>query len=361
VAASAQIEYFVVDFGGAGDDIYEIDYMWLRNDHSRWYRIEYKDVSGSWVVLRDWTLCGPYEFIAIEGVHVSAAELKVCVRGSAKWDASWILAKVYGRLDPVTNFLKALRACVFAKDDLDRLRSLIREGGSLRLDGSNCDEMKQAVALRDCMHLRNECKLAAERRDLKALEELIEDALLRKMEGDVAVMMAMETRDGLVAQRDYVQNHRAYKFMCYNDIDSNASKKYLGYLQDTGYDCLFGLVYLVVDDDNGNGEKCMARLRDMGVRSSVHRERVYKGLNHVKLPRLDMTSLEGLLESMGVETRDVKKYVKALWTLKYDTVFDLFELEREMLTNLGFREGHVDGIMCVSEGFQSKFAVDHGD
>ena len=39
VKPGEQVEEAVMDFGGEGDDIYEIEYMWLRNDHSAQYML----------------------------------------------------------------------------------------------------------------------------------------------------------------------------------------------------------------------------------------------------------------------------------------------------------------------------------
>jgi hypothetical protein len=89
VPSDSIVEYVTVDFGGEGDEIYEIDYIWLRNDHSSAYSIEYKDPESSWQLLVPWTSCEPYEFITIKDVHVQAAELKLSIKGSRIWDASW--------------------------------------------------------------------------------------------------------------------------------------------------------------------------------------------------------------------------------------------------------------------------------
>lgn len=97
----------------------------------------------------------PYEFISLEKMAL-AAELKLEVKGSRIWDASWVMIKIYGRPDPVTNFMRELKKQLYAKDDLDELRSLIREGGKLRLQ--NTEEMKEAAVLRDSLALRQECR-----------------------------------------------------------------------------------------------------------------------------------------------------------------------------------------------------------
>jgi len=133
VKADAVVQFAVVDFGGAGDEIYEVDYMWLRNDHSSAFSVEYKDPESNWQVLVPWRSCEPYEFISLSEVRVQAAELKLLIRGSRVWDASWNMVKIYGRLDPFTNFTRELKACLYARDDLDELRRLIKKGGLLRL------------------------------------------------------------------------------------------------------------------------------------------------------------------------------------------------------------------------------------
>ena len=138
------------------------------------------------------------------------------------------MAKIYGRIDPITNFTRALEACINARDDLDELRRLIHEGGNLQLQEHEL--MKEAMVLRDYLNLRQECKFAAERLDLHALEELIKEALEKGMGNDITVMMAAETRDQLIAERDYKHNHPAYKFMIKNDIDEASATKYLGFL-----------------------------------------------------------------------------------------------------------------------------------
>ena len=97
----------------------------------------------------------PYEFISLEKMAL-AAELKLEVKGSRIWDASWVMIKIYGQQDPVTNFTRELKKQLYAKDDLDELRSLIREGGKLRLQ--NTEEMKEAAVLRDSLALRQECR-----------------------------------------------------------------------------------------------------------------------------------------------------------------------------------------------------------
>jgi len=147
--------------------------------------------------------------------------------------ASWVSAKVYGRIDPVTNFIRALAKCMLARDDLDELRHLIKEGGTLNLQER--EEMKEAMSLRDFLHLRQECKFATEQRDLHFLEEVTKEAIEKKMEGDITVMMAVETLSQLVAERDYKFNHPAYKFMRKHDIDEASASKYLGFFAQTGY------------------------------------------------------------------------------------------------------------------------------
>ena len=79
-------EEAVIDFGGAGDEIYDLCYMWLRNDHSSSYSLEYKNIEGEWVLLVDWTDVEPYEFITLSDIHVPAAELKLKIKGCRIWD-----------------------------------------------------------------------------------------------------------------------------------------------------------------------------------------------------------------------------------------------------------------------------------
>jgi hypothetical protein len=116
---------------------------------------------------------------------------------------------------------------------------------------------------------------------------------------------------------------------------------------------------LVVPDD-GN-QHALKVLRDLGIRSAVHRERITKSLHHVKLPKLNQANVAAFLESMNFDAKHVKRYIKALWTIKYDTVYDLLETDREQLKRLDFRDGHIDAIMLVSDGLHSKFATEHGD
>ena len=122
---------------------------------------------------------------------------------------------------------------------------------------------------------------------------------------------------------------------------------------------MVGLACLRTQDEDG--QYALAKLRDIGVRSAVHRERIMKGLSHVKLPKLNQSHLLSFLVSLNISERDVKRYINMLWTIKYDTTYDLFETDRAMLEKLEFKDGHIDAIMLVSEGGHSKFASVNGD
>lgn len=155
VVASEWVEHVILDFGGKGDDIYEIDYMWLRNDHSSAFQLSYKDKDGEWILHEPWKKVEPYEFISIKR-RALAAELKLEVRGGRIWDASWVMIKIYGRPDPVTNFMRELKKQLYARDDLHHLRELIKQGGELHLQAT--EEMKEAQLLRSILTLRQECR-----------------------------------------------------------------------------------------------------------------------------------------------------------------------------------------------------------
>ena len=134
---SDHVEFAIVDFGGDGDDIYELDYMWLRNEHSTSYSVEYKDLHGTWILYQPWTSVEPFEFISLSKPNIKAAELKLLIKGSSLWDASWVMLKVYGRSDPITNFLRDLNAQIFSHDDLDLMKQLYQEGLKLNLRDRN--------------------------------------------------------------------------------------------------------------------------------------------------------------------------------------------------------------------------------
>ncbi len=346
----------MIDFGGEGDDVYEIDYMWLRNDHSSSFSIEYKDVNREWHVAVPWRSVEEYEFITLEEM-ISAAELRLLVKGSRIWDASWAMIKVYGRSDPITNFMRELRAALAAHDDLDHIRNLIKEGGKLLQQDT--DEMKEAAKLRDVLHLRQECKFATERRDIKALDSLTKEAIEKMgMENDIVVLQAVECLEELIKERDFKYNHPAFKMMLKADVDEGSATKYLKWMCEAGYDCLFGLGALIVRQDDG-GARALSKLRDMGIRSAIHRERIVKEMPRMKLQKQDQSSLEAFMLSINFSVKDVKKYIKALWTLKYDTMFDLLNCERFEMENLKFREGHVEAVLMISDGLHSKFAMEH--
>ena len=123
VKAGEQVEYAVMDFGGEGDDIYEIEYMWLRNDHSSFYMLSFKDQHAEWQVYQPWTEIEAYGFVSLNK-RALAAEMKLSIRGSQAWDASWVMVKVYGRSDPITNYMRELRKVLHAKNDLEKVRRL---------------------------------------------------------------------------------------------------------------------------------------------------------------------------------------------------------------------------------------------
>ena len=220
--------------------------------------------------------------------------------------------------------------------------------------------MKEAMVLRDYLHLRQEVKFAADRLDMRALEELTKEACEKGMQDDIAVITAIEIYSQLVAERDYKHNHPAYKFMRKNDIDESSASRYLTAFADDGYDCLLGLAMLVVKQDD-KGEHALEVLKKLGVRSAMHRERIVKNLNHVKLPKLNQSSLVSFMKSMNFSDGDVKRYKKSLWdSFKYDTMFDLLDMERDQFQKLNFLPGHVDAIVMVSDGLHSKFAIEQG-
>jgi hypothetical protein len=47
------------------------------------------------------------------------------------------MLKVYGRSDPITNFLRDLNAQIFSHDDLDLMKQLYQEGLKLNLRDRN--------------------------------------------------------------------------------------------------------------------------------------------------------------------------------------------------------------------------------
>ncbi|GMH82757.1 hypothetical protein TL16_g09370 [Triparma laevis f. inornata] len=356
VKAGELEEFVVMDFGGEGDDVYELDYMWLRNDHSSAYSLSYKDQHGEWQVYVPWTNIEPYGFIAHDK-RALAAEMKLSIRGSAAWDASWVMVKIYGRSDPITNFMRELKRCLYAKADLDELKRLIKEGQALHLHST--DEMKEAIALKKILSLKEECKFAMMKDDLKLLEGLMAQAKDMHMANDIVVLQAADKYDELVAIRDFRLHHPAFRLMRKSEIDEASATKYLFWMMDCGYDCLFGLASLSLKNDGG--EALDRVLRDViGIRSSVHRERIVKQLPKVKLQKQDQKGLERFMLSINFQKEDVAKYIKALWTLKFDTMFDLLGCERLELEQLKFKPGHIDSICMISEGHHSKFATDEG-
>ncbi|GMH75462.1 hypothetical protein TrST_g13079 [Triparma strigata] len=354
VKAGVWEEFAVLDFGGEGDDMYELDYMWLRNDHSSAYRLTYKDQHGEWQVYQDWTNIEPYEFISHDR-RALAAEMRLSVRGSAAWDASWVMIKIYGRSDPITNFMRDLERCLYAKADLDELKALIKEGQNLHLHST--EEMKEAVALKKILTLREECKLAMMKDDLKLLQGLMAQAKDMHMMNDIVVLQAADKLDELVAVRDFKLNHPAFKLMRKSEIDEASATKYLFWMMECGYDCLFGLAALSLKNDGGEALNRMLR-DEVGIRSSVHRERIVKHIPKAKLQKQDQKGLERFMLSINFSKEDVAKYIKALWTLKFDTMFDLLSCERMELEQLKFKKGHVDSIIMIAEGHHSKFATD---
>ena len=128
-------------------------------------------------------------------------------------------------------------------------------------------------------------------------------------------------------------------------------------MQECGYDCLFGLAAASIRHDDG--EELNRILKEVvGIRSSVHRERLTKNIPKCKLQKINQKSLEKFMLSINISKKDVDKYVKALWTKKYDTVFDLQNCQKFELESLKFKQGHVDAVMFIAEGKHSRFATD---
>ncbi|GMI44963.1 hypothetical protein TrCOL_g8733 [Triparma columacea] len=349
------VEYVVLDFGGEGDDIYEIDYCWLRNDHSSVYQLSYKDQHGEWIVYVPWTEVEPYEFITVKK-RALAAELKLEVKGSRIWDASWVMIKIYGRPDPITNFMRELKKQLYARDDLEHLRELIKQGGELHLQAT--EEMKEAMLLRSIMSLREECKVAVMARDLHLLEALMKEARANNMQNDITVLQAGDVLGELIQERDFVQNHPAFKMLRKAEIDNTSATKYLGYLIDCGFECLFGLASLSLKNDNGWSVEDALKNK-VAIRSAVHRERIAKIIPRVKLQKQDGRSLVKFLFSIGLQKNDVKRYIQNMWDLKkLNTMFDLLNCDRKELKELGFKEGHIESILMIADGQHSKFPVE---
>ena len=262
---------------------------------------------------------------------------------------------------------------------MEELRRLIKEGQNLHLQAT--DEFKDAIVLRKHLALRDECKLSMMQNDLKALQGLMEQAKEMKMANDIVVLQAGEKLADLVAERDYKYSHPAFLLMRHSDIDEvrreertrdhtafstakavaissqASSTKYLLYMQECGYDCLFGLAAASVRHDDG--EELNRILREVvGIRSSVHRERLMKNIPKCKLQKINPKSLEKFMLSINFSKKDVSTYIKALWTKKYDTVFDLQNCEKFELESLKFKPGHLDAVVFISEGKHSRFATD---
>ena len=355
VKSTDWVEHVVLDFGGEGDDIYEIDYCWLRNDHSSAYQLSYKDQHGEWILYVPWKEVKPYEFITVKK-RALAAELKLEVKGSRVWDASWVMIKIYGRPDPVTNFMRELKKQLYARDDLEHLRELIRQGGDLHLQAT--EEMKEAMLLRSIMALREECKLAMMARDLHLLESLVKEARENNMQNDITVLQAGDVLGELIQERNFVQNHPAFKMLRKAEIDNTSATKYLGYLIDCGYECLFGLASLSLRNDNGWSVEDALKNK-VAIRSAVHRERIAKIIPRIKLQKQDSRSLSKFLFSIGLQKNDVKRYMRNMWDMKkLDTMFDLLNCDRKELKELEFKEGHIESILMIADGQHSKFPVE---
>jgi len=346
-----QVEHAIVDFGGEGDDIYELDYMWLRNEHSSAYSIEYKDIHGDWVVYQPWTAVEPFEFITLKKKNIKAAELKLLVKGSKLWDASWVLLKVYGRSDPITNFLRDLKEQILAHDDIDKMRALYKEG--LKLNLKDREEMEEAAIVKYQMTIREEAGFAVDANDMTALKKIMEEAAKKNMLNDVKIMEAGDTLARLVAEQNYKYSHPAYKLMRNCDIDEAASTKYLKDMIDVGYDCLFGLATVIEKIDIDGGAEANDILRNtLFIRNAVHRERLIKMIPRMKLQRQDLNNgLEKFMLSINFHERDVKKYNQQLWDIrKYDTLFDLLNCEREELELANFKIGHIEAVLMIQNG-----------
>ena len=195
-------------------------------------------------------------------------------------------------------------------------------------------------------------------RDLRTLEGLIEDANEMNMQSDITVLQAGDVLGELIHERDFKQNHPAFKMLRNADIDNTSATKYLKYLIETGFDCLYGLASLSLRNDNGWSVD-EALKKKVTIRSSVHRERIAKVIPRIKLLKQDGRSLPKFLFSIGLQKNDVKRYINNMWEImKLDTMFDLLNCDRKELEKLGFKEGHVESILMISEGKHSKFAVE---
>ena len=220
-----------------------------------------------------------------------------------------------------------------------QLRSLIKEGQNLHLQAT--DEFKDAIVLRKHLTLRDECKIAMMQNDLKALQGLMISAEELHLSEDIVVLQAAEKLSELVAERDYKYSHPAFMLMRNSDIDEASATKYLLYMQECGYDCLFGLAATSIRHDDG--QELNRILREVvGIRSSVHRERLAKNIPKMKLQKINLKALDKFMFSINFSKKDVEKYIKALWTKKYDTVFDLQNCEQFELEQVSVSESRSD-------------------
>ena len=68
----------------------------------------YKDQHSKWQEYQPWTDIEPYGFVSLNK-RALAAEMKLSIKGSRAWDASWVMVKIYGRSDPITNYMREVR------------------------------------------------------------------------------------------------------------------------------------------------------------------------------------------------------------------------------------------------------------
>jgi hypothetical protein len=345
----SDVSYAIVDFGGEGDEAYEIDHIRLQNEHSSSYCISSRDIDingvSTWHVNQDWTAVEPYELFTLKKKKFTAVEMKLSVKGKTPWDGSWIIFKVYGRIDPVRNYMRKLAHAIGCGDSLEDLTKLVKEG--MQLDLLHEDSVKRAICIRDFLLLRQEIAFSMERRDLVALEKCIEQANLLKKSQDVQVLQAIDIIAEIRREVNWRETHPAFKVMLLAGIEAAAATKYLPFLFEKGYDCLYALA--TVTD-------VVFMANDFGMSSRMNCQRLLKQISHLVLPKLNSASLNAFMLSINVSEKDAAKYEKSLFHRKHDTVYDLFQITREEMQFCGIKNGHIEAILMIAKGDHSRFA-----